>query len=240
MPSPIVGTWHASGFYGNVRSRCRSDYTQEYRKAAQPQPPDLFLKRMKETPSKHIFSKHDNRHAFPGSATYFESGLGRRRIEGSLPSTQNLIDWIPLKEELQRERPLVSSYQSDFRSTEKPPQLLVHHAHLERQPLQRTPSTTYQHTYRSYLLYEPSLRVLKPHQLTKEKEPKEPESAPTTSSETTAPAHSEARAPAPHEPGTTDANVPAAALAPATTFGRLAPYKAPRWTVSDCLCWHHC
>uniref|UniRef100_A0A8D0DSR2 Ciliary microtubule inner protein 7 n=1 Tax=Salvator merianae TaxID=96440 RepID=A0A8D0DSR2_SALMN len=119
-------------------------YTQEYRKAAQPPPPDIFVKRMKETPSKHIFSKHDNRHAFPGSATYFESGLGRRRIEGSLPNTHNLIDWVPLKDELQRDRPLMSSYQSDFRSENKVPQLLIHHAQLQEQPLQRTPSTTYQ------------------------------------------------------------------------------------------------
>uniref|UniRef100_A0A670K2S8 Ciliary microtubule inner protein 7 n=1 Tax=Podarcis muralis TaxID=64176 RepID=A0A670K2S8_PODMU len=139
----LVGSWpHANGFYGNYRSRCRSDFTQEYRKAAQPQPPELFLKRMKETPSKHIFSKHDNRHAFPGS------GLGRRRIEGSLPNTKNLIDWVPLKEELRRERPLISSYQYDFHSREKVPQVLVHHSHRQGQPLQRTPSTTYQHTYR--------------------------------------------------------------------------------------------
>uniref|UniRef100_A0A8D0DSQ7 Ciliary microtubule inner protein 7 n=1 Tax=Salvator merianae TaxID=96440 RepID=A0A8D0DSQ7_SALMN len=139
---------HANGFYGNSRSRCRNDYTQEYRKAAQPPPPDIFVKRMKETPSKHIFSKHDNRHAFPGSATYFESGLGRRRIEGSLPNTHNLIDWVPLKDELQRDRPLMSSYQSDFRSENKVPQLLIHHAQLQEQPLQRTPSTTYQHQTR--------------------------------------------------------------------------------------------
>ncbi|XP_072845381.2 ciliary microtubule inner protein 7 [Pogona vitticeps] len=231
---------HANGFYGNFRSRCRSDYTQEYRKAAQPQPPDLFLKRMKETPSKHIFSKHDNRHAFPGSATYFESGLGRRRIDGSLPSTQNLIDWMPLKEELQRERPLVSSYQSDFRSTEKPPQLLVHHAHLEKRPLQRTPSTTYQHTYRSYYLCEPSLRVLKSHQLIKEDKPKEPESAPATSSEPTAPIHSKSSAPASSEPTATDANATAEALAPGPTYGHSVPYKTPRWTVSDCLNWNNC
>ncbi|KAJ6668156.1 hypothetical protein lerEdw1_015533 [Lerista edwardsae] len=87
MPSPIVGTWHANGFYGNFRSRRRSDFGQEYRKAAQPQPPDLFLRRMKETPSKHIFSKHDNRHAFPGSATYFESvsELGQEKWERHNP-----------------------------------------------------------------------------------------------------------------------------------------------------------
>uniref|UniRef100_A0A8C6V7H7 Ciliary microtubule inner protein 7 n=1 Tax=Naja naja TaxID=35670 RepID=A0A8C6V7H7_NAJNA len=116
---------------------------QEYRKAARPQPPDIFLKRMKETPSKHIFSKHDNRHAFSGS------GLGRRKIEGSLPNTRTLIDWVPLKEELERDRPLLSSYQCDFHSKGKIPQLLIEQ-HFQKQPLQRTPSTTYQHTYHSY------------------------------------------------------------------------------------------
>uniref|UniRef100_A0A670K6Q1 Ciliary microtubule inner protein 7 n=1 Tax=Podarcis muralis TaxID=64176 RepID=A0A670K6Q1_PODMU len=146
----LVGSWpHANGFYGNYRSRCRSDFTQEYRKAAQPQPPELFLKRMKETPSKHIFSKHDNSAGVNCLVIVSWQGLGRRRIEGSLPNTKNLIDWVPLKEELRRERPLISSYQYDFHSREKVPQVLVHHSHRQGQPLQRTPSTTYQHTYRS-------------------------------------------------------------------------------------------
>ncbi|XP_042309970.1 uncharacterized protein C3orf84 homolog isoform X2 [Sceloporus undulatus] len=214
---------------------------------------------MKETPSKHIFSKHDNRHAFPGSATYFESGLGRKRIEGSLPSTHNLIDWIPLKEELQRERPLISSYQADFRSREKIPQLLVRHAYLERQPLLRTPSTTYQHTFRSYSLREPYPRVLKPH--AKEMEFKEqgttaPASDETTasaSSETTAPVSGESTAaptsgeptiPAPSEHTATEANPVAVAetLAPEgkPIYRRPMSSKLPRWTVSDCLQWHTC
>uniref|UniRef100_A0A803TXN3 Ciliary microtubule inner protein 7 n=1 Tax=Anolis carolinensis TaxID=28377 RepID=A0A803TXN3_ANOCA len=139
---PVLLLQHANGFYGNFRSKCRSDYTQEFRKAAQPPPPDVFLKRMKETPSKHIFSKIDNKHSFP------LSGLGRKRIDGSLPDTHTLMDWIPLKEELQRQRPLMSSYQFDFRSREKIPQILVHHTCMQAQPLLRTPSTTYQRTYR--------------------------------------------------------------------------------------------
>ncbi|XP_066469097.1 uncharacterized protein C3orf84 homolog [Tiliqua scincoides] len=236
MPSPIVGTWHANGFYGNFRSRRRSDFSQEYRKAAQPQPPDLFLKRMKETPSKHIFSKHDNRHAFPGSATYFESGLGRRRIEGSLPNTQNLIDWIPLKEELQRERPLVSSYQSDFRSRDKVPQVLVHHTHqsLQGQPLYRTPSTTYQRTYRSYCLHAPTISAIS-EQAAKEPKPTKPvcsEPAPPTATEPTTPASS--HLPDTNETPTTE--VPA----PGPFYGRVVPHKPVRLTVSDCLRWHNC
>ncbi|KAH0630321.1 hypothetical protein JD844_013248 [Phrynosoma platyrhinos] len=259
MLSPIVGTWHANGFYGNVRSKCRSDYTQEYRKAAQPQPPEIFLKRMKETPSKHIFSKHDNRHAFPGSATYFENGLGRKRIEGSLPNTRNLIDWIPLKEELQRERPLITSYQADFHSREKVPQLLVHHASLQAQPLLRTPSTTYQHTFRSYSLREPYFRVLK--QQAKETESKEQEKTAPASNETiasasgkttvpvsdesiAAPTSGEPTVPASSEHTATEASTApvAEALAPEERplYGRPMSSKLPRWTVSDCLQWHTC
>uniref|UniRef100_A0A670Z408 Ciliary microtubule inner protein 7 n=1 Tax=Pseudonaja textilis TaxID=8673 RepID=A0A670Z408_PSETE len=155
----LIGSWdHASGFYGNHRSRCRSDFNQEYRKAARPQPPDIFLKRMKETPSKHIFSKHDNRHAFSGS------GLGRRKIEGSLPNTRSLIDWVPLKEELERDRPLLSSYQCDFHSKGKIPQLLTEQ-YFQKQPVQRTPSTTYQHTFHSYCLPQPNPSILQEQQL---------------------------------------------------------------------------
>ncbi|XP_060094246.1 uncharacterized protein C3orf84 homolog [Heteronotia binoei] len=230
MPSPIVGTWHANGFYGNFRSRCRSDFTQEYRKAARPPPPDRFLQRMKETPSKHIFSKHDNRHAFPGSATCFENGLGRRRIEGSLPSTQNLIDWIPLKEELQRERPLVSSYQSDYRSRDKVPQMLVLRNQGQGQPLHRTPSTTYQHTYRSYSLRDPILGVLKEQEVAKDSEPITP--APPTSSEPTAPTSS--------EPTTRDDSRSPRTLAPGPFYRRCALHRPERLTVYDCLHWYNC
>ncbi|KAM6470580.1 ciliary microtubule inner protein 7 isoform 2-T2 [Liasis olivaceus] len=239
MPSPIVGTWHANGFYGNHRSRCRSDFNQEYRKAARPQPPDIFLKRMKETPSKHIFSKHDNRHAFPGSATYFEHGLGRRRIDGSLPNTQTLIDWIPLKEELERERPLLSSYQFDFHSKGKVPQVLIHHRQLQEQLLQRIPSTTYQHTYRSYCLYEPNLRIFKEQQVA---ELKEPETTVPTSSEPSTLASGEPPAPAPasSEASATETRTAAEAVAPAPVSGRSVFHLPPRLTVSDCLHWHNC
>lgn len=242
MPSPIVGTWHANGFYGNHRSRRRSDYNQDYRRAAQPQPPDVFLRRMKETPSKHIFSKHDNRHAFPGTATYFENGLGRRRIEGSLPNTQNLIDWIPLKEELQRERPLISSYQSDFRSKDKVPQVLVHHTYesLKGRALYRTPSTTYQRTYKSYCLGAPVISVVSEKEVAKEPEsvfcePAKPvscEPAPPEATEPTAPA--EPRQP----PDTTECPNPEAP-APVPAPGSVVSHK-PRLTVYDCLRWHNC
>ncbi|XP_054832386.1 uncharacterized protein C3orf84 homolog [Eublepharis macularius] len=225
MPSPIVGTWHASGFYGNFRSKCRSDFTQEYRKAARPLPPDRFLQRLKETPSKHIFSKHDNRHAFSGSATCFENGLGRRRIEGSLPSTQNLIDWMPLKEELQRERPLLSSYQADFRSRDSVPQMLVRHTRAQGQPLYRTPSTTYQHMYRSYSFRDPILGVAA-------KEPELIMPALPTSSESTAATSS--------EPATTDAGRCTETLAPGPFYRRCALHSPAQLTVSDCLHWYNC
>ncbi|XP_060617011.2 uncharacterized protein C3orf84 homolog [Anolis sagrei] len=257
MPSPIVGTWHANGFYGNFRSKCRSDYTQEFRKAAQPQPPDIFLKRLKETPSKHIFSKIDNKHSFPGSATYFDRGLGRKRIDGSLPDTHNLIDWIPLKEELQRQRPLMSSYQSDFRSREKIPQVLVHHTYLQTQPLLRTPSTTYQHTYRSHPLSECSLGVVNQQEVTKETKSQETETAASSSSETKAPPSGESAAPRPgksaaapttgepstsasKEPTATEAKTVAETLVARPFTGRPKSSQRCKWTVSDCLHWHYC
>nr|XP_056702585.1 uncharacterized protein C3orf84 homolog [Euleptes europaea] len=221
---------HASGFYGNFRSRCRSDFTEEYRQAARPPPPARFLQRMKETPSKHIFSKHDNRHAFPGSALCFENGLGRKRIEGSLPSTQNLIDWIPLKEELQRERPLVSSYQADFSTRDQVPQMLVPRNQGRGPPLYRTPSTTYQHTYRSFSLHNPILGVLKEQEVAKNPGPAAP--APPTSSEPTIPMSS--------EPTTKEARSSPEALAPGTSNRHCLRHRPGRLTVSDCLHWYNC
>uniref|UniRef100_A0ACB8EGS3 Uncharacterized protein n=1 Tax=Sphaerodactylus townsendi TaxID=933632 RepID=A0ACB8EGS3_9SAUR len=157
-------------------------------------------------------------------------GLGRRRIEGSLPSTQNLISWIPLKEELQRERPLVSSYQSDFRSRDKVHQMLVPRNQGRGQPLYRTPSTTYQHTYRSYCLRDPILGVLKEQEVAKDPGPDTP--APPTSSEPTAPTSS--------EPTTDDARRSPKSLAPGTFYRRCALHRPARLTVSDCLRWYNC
>ncbi|KAK9405984.1 putative protein C3orf84 like [Crotalus adamanteus] len=234
MPSPIVGTWHANGFYGNHRSRCRSDFNQEYRKAARPQPPDIFLKRMKENPSKHIFSKHDNRQAFPGSATYFEHGLGRRRIEGSLPNTRNLIDWIPLKEELERDRPLFTSYQCDFHSKGKLPQLLIQHQ-LQGQLLQRIPSTTYQHTYHSYCLSQPNPSLLQEQQLAQD-----PKSTVPASCEPSTLAANDLPAPASSEATAADHTTAAEAVVPAPASKRSEFLLPPRLTVYDCLHWHNC
>ncbi|XP_032095016.1 uncharacterized protein C3orf84 homolog [Thamnophis elegans] len=230
---------HASGFYGNHRSRCRSDFNQEYRKAARPQPPDIFLKRMKETPSKHIFSKHDNRQAFPGTATYFEHGLGRKRIEGSLHNTRNMIDWVPLKEELERDRPLHTSYQYDFHSKGKVPQLLIQH-HFQRQPLQRTPSTTYQHTFHSYYLPQPIPSILQEQRLAEDPKPKDPEPAVLASSEPSTLASEDPAAPASSEATATDHTTAAEAVAPAPVSKRPVFLLPPRLTVFDCLHWHNC
>lgn len=164
-------------------------------------------------------------------------GLGRRRIEGSLPNTQNLIDWIPLKEELQRERPLISSYQSDFRSKDKVPQLLVHHTYqtFQGQPLYRTPSTTYQRTYRSYNLRPPIISILSEQEVAKEPEPTKP-----VPCEPTPPSDSEPAAPAPCQPPETTECTTTEAPAPGPIYGRLLPHKKARLTVSDCLRWHNC
>ncbi|KAJ6668146.1 hypothetical protein lerEdw1_015523 [Lerista edwardsae] len=163
-------------------------------------------------------------------------GLGRRRIEGSLPDTQNLIDWIPLKEELQRERPLISSYQSDFRSKEKVPQVLVHHTHqiFHGQPLYRTPSTTYQRTYRSYSLRPPIISILPEQEVAKEPEPTKP-----VPCEPTPPCAAEPAVPASSQPPETIECPTMEAPAPPPVYRRLLPHQRTRLTVSDCLRWHN-
>lgn len=165
-----------------------------------------------------------------GLALVLWQGLGRRRIEGSLPSTQNLIDWIPLKEEIQRERPLVSSYQSDYSSRNKVSQVLAPRNQGKGQPLYRTPSSTYQHTYRSYCLHDPVLGVLKLQEVAKDPEPLTP--APPTSNEPTDPTSS--------EPTTGDAGRSPKTLAPGPVYRRCALHRPVRLTVSDCLHWFNC
>lgn len=162
-------------------------------------------------------------------------GLGRRRIEGSLPNTHDLIDWIPLKEELQQERPLISSYQFHFHARDKVPQVLVQHAHqdLQRQPLRRTPSTTYQHTYRSYCVSEPNLQLQRER---KEQEgatvPEPIKSAPPTVSEPGPPAVSEPGPPAVSEPGPPAVSEPTVPTVSKPTAPTLTKPTAPTVTKS--------
>nr|KAF6473386.1 hypothetical protein HJG63_001867 [Rousettus aegyptiacus] len=64
MQSALVGSWHNSGFYGHYRGQFKSESAREYRLAAKPQPPAVFLQRCQEPAKQHFFSKHDNRTSF--------------------------------------------------------------------------------------------------------------------------------------------------------------------------------
>ncbi|KAM4722761.1 ciliary microtubule inner protein 7 [Rhinophrynus dorsalis] len=129
MPQAVTGSWFPTGFHGHFRSHVRNDVHQEFRKQARPEPPQAFLQRMKEHPTKHIFSKHDNRQIFPSSVFSFENDMGKRKIIKSRESF-NFIHWAPLEEELKRQRPLLSTYRTDFweindRKERNTPQILV-------------------------------------------------------------------------------------------------------------------
>lgn len=166
-------------------------------------------------------------------------GLGRRRIEGSLPNTRNLIDWVPLKEELERDRPLFTSYQCDFHSEGKVPQLLIQHQ-LQGQLLRRIPSTTYQHTYHSYCLPQPDPSILQEQPSAKEPEPKDPKSTVPASCEPSTLAFNDLLAPASNEATATDNTTAAEAVVPAPVSKRSVFLLPPRLTVYDCLHWHNC
>ncbi|KAM9324401.1 ciliary microtubule inner protein 7 [Gastrophryne carolinensis] len=113
MPQAITGSWFPTSFHGHFRSHLRNDICQEYRMAARPKPPEAFTQRMKENPAKHTFSRHDNRHIFPSSVFSFENGLGKKKLLQHRES-YNFIYWKPLEEELKRQRPLISTYRTEF------------------------------------------------------------------------------------------------------------------------------
>ncbi|XP_029457060.1 uncharacterized protein C3orf84 homolog isoform X2 [Rhinatrema bivittatum] len=150
-----VGSKHPTGFYGHFRTRIRNDFKQEYRHEARPQPPRVFIQRMKENPAKHAFSRHDNRYMF---STVCAPGLGKRRFP--VKSSLDLIDWLTLQDELKKARPLVSTYRLDFLEQEvndkdttrniRIPQLLV--PRVPQLALKHHPaSTTYRYNFRNIL-----------------------------------------------------------------------------------------
>ncbi|XP_064422511.1 uncharacterized protein C3orf84-like [Latimeria chalumnae] len=155
MQSAATGTWFPSGFHGSFLSKFRNDFVQEYRRTAKPHPPDKFIQRLKEDPKKHIFSHHDNRHAFPSNVFNFGKGFGRRKVKNSPKQTgicnRDLITWVPLQEELTRQRPPISTYRADFWSPNSPrkfPQPLV--SHTTRTTMGMLPLlTTYQYYHNS-------------------------------------------------------------------------------------------
>ncbi|XP_067908044.1 uncharacterized protein [Heterodontus francisci] len=73
MAGAITGSWFPTGFHGHARSKSRNDIFQEYRQQAKPPPPEKLIKRLRESPLKHNFSKHDSQRVFHNSATYMEN-----------------------------------------------------------------------------------------------------------------------------------------------------------------------
>ncbi|OCT85881.1 uncharacterized protein C3orf84 [Xenopus laevis] len=128
MPGIASGSWFPTGFHGHFRSHMRNDIYQEYRREARPEPPHVFQKRIKEHSTNHIFSEHDNRHIFPSSVDVFGNGMGKKKILKARES-YNIFRWVPLEKELEKQRPLLSTYRMDFwehgNRTEKIPQLFV-------------------------------------------------------------------------------------------------------------------
>ncbi|XP_043835225.1 uncharacterized protein C3orf84 homolog [Dromiciops gliroides] len=138
--SALVGSWYNSGFYGHYRGQFKCELAQDYRLAAKPQPPAVFLQRIKEPPGLHLFSKHDNRGVF-------DPGIGKRKAWEKLKKKCNVFNW-PSDDEAQS--PLVSSYQKDYQKESGGIQPLVRF--IQSGPpqslnLNRIPSTTYQHTF---------------------------------------------------------------------------------------------
>uniref|UniRef100_A0A8C6BNZ0 Ciliary microtubule inner protein 7 n=1 Tax=Monodon monoceros TaxID=40151 RepID=A0A8C6BNZ0_MONMO len=147
MQSALVGSWHNSGFYGHYRGQFKSESAREYRLAAKPQPPAVFLQRCQEPAQQHFFSKHDNRTSFDKEGpSCLLQGIGRRKDLERLWQQHTFLRWAPCELELRQPRPLESSYQADFRSgpgLSDLPQRLVHFVQI--QPSHA--STTYQQNF---------------------------------------------------------------------------------------------
>ncbi|XP_064130312.1 uncharacterized protein C3orf84 homolog [Loxodonta africana] len=136
---------HNNGFYGHYRGQFKSESAREYRLAAKPQPPAVFLQRCQEPAQQHFFSKHDNRTSFDKGPYCLLQGIGRRKDLERLGQRHTFLRWAPCELEL-HQRPLESSYQSDFRSGPGLgglPQRLVHFVQVR--PARA--STTYQQNF---------------------------------------------------------------------------------------------
>jgi len=123
----VQGSWFPSGYYGHYRSRVRTDFVNEYRQLAKPQPPSRFIHRSAQPISHHKFSLHDNRNSFMCDASYFEQkGLGRKRHpEYSAKFDPEFMAWTPNKANRFSGRPMTSTYRQDFRQEEPMVQKLV-------------------------------------------------------------------------------------------------------------------
>ncbi|XP_028612412.1 uncharacterized protein C3orf84 homolog [Grammomys surdaster] len=146
MQGALIGSWHNSGFYGHYRGQVKSESAGEYRLAAKPPPPAVFLQRCEEPARQHFFSKHDNRTSFDKGPYCLLQGIGRRKDLERLWKRHTFLRWAPCELELSQQPPLESSYQTDFRSgtgLTRLPQRLVHFVQL--QPPYA--NTTYQHNF---------------------------------------------------------------------------------------------
>jgi len=121
-----VGSWFPSGYYGHYRSKVRTDFVNEYRQLAKPQPPKRFIHRSSQPTAANAFSLHDNRNSFMTDASYFAQGLGKKRHpDRSATFDPDLIAWGPNKIHRHAGRPLTSTYRQDFREEEVNVQKLV-------------------------------------------------------------------------------------------------------------------
>ncbi|KAL8563765.1 hypothetical protein ACOMHN_058280 [Nucella lapillus] len=144
MATEIMGSWFPSGYYGHFRSKSRNDFVCEYRQLAKPPPPDKFLRRSREPCNRHVFSTHDNRNSFMTDALYFEQGLGRKRSPQKAYSFKpDFYTWMPIKEQIERARPEVSTYQLDFAKSGVK-QILVKRP---KTSFEGTPTTTYRYVH---------------------------------------------------------------------------------------------
>ncbi|XP_043563770.1 uncharacterized protein C3orf84-like [Chiloscyllium plagiosum] len=118
MAGAITGSWFPTGFHGHARSKSRNDIFQEYRQRAKPPPPEKLIKRLRENPLKHNFSKHDSRQVFHDSATYLENSNAISRAKTAFGRSsefkKDFISWIPIQTDRQQQWPLVSTYKADF------------------------------------------------------------------------------------------------------------------------------
>ncbi|PNJ32138.1 uncharacterized protein C3orf84 homolog isoform X2 [Pongo pygmaeus] len=146
MQSALVGSWHNNGFYGHYRSQFKSESAREYRLAAKPQPPAVFLQRCQEPAQQHFFSKHDNRTSFDKGPYCLLQGIGRRKDLERLWQRHTFLRWAPCEIELRQQGPLESSYQADFRpgpGLSGLPQRLVHFVQVQPSHTR----TTYQQNF---------------------------------------------------------------------------------------------
>lgn len=118
----IRGTWFPTGFHGHFRSKSRSEFTIPYRHRAKPVPPEKFLNNVAERSNRHLFSRHDNRHAHSDMGdleTYFGMGMGKRKYLYSsetqhTKSSRDIITWRG------NECPSpTTTYRADFPSTSR-------------------------------------------------------------------------------------------------------------------------